>query len=75
MISVCSSGYPGYPGYPGGNAYPAAGGPAHYTSQTPVTTVGELSPVPQFYNPPVKTHNSCEFCHKPHYFILDSFTL
>ncbi|XP_016097446.1 tumor susceptibility gene 101 protein-like [Sinocyclocheilus grahami] len=32
-------GYPGYP-YPGGNAYPATGGPAHYTSQTPVTTVG-----------------------------------
>ncbi|XP_051545451.1 tumor susceptibility gene 101 protein-like [Myxocyprinus asiaticus] len=34
-----SCGYPGYP-YPGGNAYPATGGPAHYTSQTPVTTVG-----------------------------------
>lgn len=42
MIYVCFSGYPGYP-YPGGNAYPATGGPAHYTSQTPVTTVGELS--------------------------------
>ncbi len=45
MICVHSSGYPGYP-YPGGNAYPATGGPAHYTSQTPVTTVGELACLP-----------------------------
>uniref|UniRef100_A0A4W4HKG1 UEV domain-containing protein n=1 Tax=Electrophorus electricus TaxID=8005 RepID=A0A4W4HKG1_ELEEL len=34
-----ASGYPGYP-YPGGTTYPATGGPAHYPSQPPVTTVG-----------------------------------
>ncbi|XP_035251569.1 tumor susceptibility gene 101 protein-like [Anguilla anguilla] len=33
-------GYPGYPGYPSGNSYPATAGANHYTSQTPVTTVG-----------------------------------
>ncbi|KAG9336993.1 hypothetical protein JZ751_029909 [Albula glossodonta] len=33
-------GYPGYAGYPGGNSYPTTAGPTHYTSQTPVTTVG-----------------------------------
>lgn len=51
MICVRSSGYPGYP-YPGGNAYPATGGPAHYSSQTPVTTVGELAclPLAQIYS-------------------------
>uniref|UniRef100_A0A3Q1GUL1 Tumor susceptibility 101a n=1 Tax=Acanthochromis polyacanthus TaxID=80966 RepID=A0A3Q1GUL1_9TELE len=32
-------GYPGYQ-YPGGNSYPATAGPAHYPTQTPVSTVG-----------------------------------
>ncbi|XP_067445416.1 tumor susceptibility 101a [Thunnus thynnus] len=32
-------GYPGYQ-YPAGNSYPATAGPAHYPSQTPVSTVG-----------------------------------
>ncbi|XP_036399583.1 tumor susceptibility gene 101 protein-like [Megalops cyprinoides] len=32
-------GYPGYP-YPGGNSYPSTAATTHYTSQTPVTTVG-----------------------------------
>uniref|UniRef100_A0A3Q1CMN4 UEV domain-containing protein n=1 Tax=Amphiprion ocellaris TaxID=80972 RepID=A0A3Q1CMN4_AMPOC len=32
-------GYPGYQ-YPGGNSYPASAGPAHYPTQTPVSTVG-----------------------------------
>uniref|UniRef100_A0A3Q1J2S4 Tumor susceptibility 101a n=1 Tax=Anabas testudineus TaxID=64144 RepID=A0A3Q1J2S4_ANATE len=37
-ITICS-GYPGYQ-YPGGNSYPATAGPAHYPTQTPVSTVG-----------------------------------
>ncbi|XP_029909806.1 tumor susceptibility gene 101 protein [Myripristis murdjan] len=32
-------GYPAYQ-YPGGNSYPATAGPAHYPTQTPVSTVG-----------------------------------
>uniref|UniRef100_A0A3Q4GPC8 Tumor susceptibility 101a n=2 Tax=Neolamprologus brichardi TaxID=32507 RepID=A0A3Q4GPC8_NEOBR len=34
-----SGGYPSYQ-YPGGNSYPATAGPAHYPTQTPVSTVG-----------------------------------
>lgn len=34
-----SGGYPGYQ-YQGGNSYPATAGPAHYPTQTPVSTVG-----------------------------------
>uniref|UniRef100_A0A8D3A8Q4 Tumor susceptibility 101a n=1 Tax=Scophthalmus maximus TaxID=52904 RepID=A0A8D3A8Q4_SCOMX len=37
-ICICR-GYPGYQ-YPGGNSYPATAGPAHYPTQSPVSTVG-----------------------------------
>uniref|UniRef100_A0A665TRX0 Tumor susceptibility 101a n=1 Tax=Echeneis naucrates TaxID=173247 RepID=A0A665TRX0_ECHNA len=38
-IIICS-GYPGYQ-YTGGNSYPTTAGPAHYPTQTPVSTVGQ----------------------------------
>uniref|UniRef100_A0A8D3CXH8 Tumor susceptibility 101a n=1 Tax=Scophthalmus maximus TaxID=52904 RepID=A0A8D3CXH8_SCOMX len=37
--SANPGGYPGYQ-YPGGNSYPATAGPAHYPTQSPVSTVG-----------------------------------
>ena len=37
-LTICR-GYPAYQ-YPGGNSYPATAGPAHYPTQTPVSTVG-----------------------------------